>query len=903
MAEEQSYLHLSPGDEVVHQRYGPGAVEFPKGETAIVRFEHGLEECDVQSLRKQVSLRAALDRNEWHNPLEVIAKCQAAAILSVNDSWGVFSRSRISLLPHQLWVCHRVSRRWPIRYLVADDVGLGKTIEAGLILWPLISKSVVRRLLVLCPASLVEQWQFRLREMFDIRLARYSSEADSKKGEFWNTHHQVVASLPTLRTDRHGRHERMLEAEPWDLLIVDEAHHLNADESKGSTLGYRFVESLLEHQKVESCVFFTGTPHRGKPFGFWSLMKLLRPDLFDPKKPDHEQIELLSEVLIRNNKSLVTDMQGNKLFQPVTVYPETYAYKPEEEAFYNLLTDFIASGKAYATSLTAKEGRQVMLVLIAMQKLASSSVAAIRKALKGRLGRLRETREKLRETIRLSAKEQTALSAAVDDTSLLEDLENDIDVMLAEATLTLMEEEIPNLESLVAAADAVVFETKIQKILDVLEGRYKDRQVLFFTEYKATQALLMSALMQKYGESCVTFINGDEKLEGLTLPDGSVVTRNVDRGEAADQFNNGERSFLISTEAGGEGIDLQEKCHSLIHVDLPWNPMRLHQRVGRLNRYGQKKPVEVITLRNPETVESRIWDLLNAKLERIMSALSSAMDEPEDLLQLVLGMSSPSIYSELFSEGQFVKKGTLDGWFDKKSATLGGQSAIETVKALVGNATRFDLSGLKDVPNVDLPNLRVFFETMLALQRRRPVREGDGLAFKTPDTWLDEPGIRRKYEAMVFDRGAPAGRSAEKVLGVGHKVFDKALKVASEYPVSLTYSKSISASLVVFQVFDRVTDQSGHMRQAIVGVECSNGDSEEAWSVLRDWEILERLNGIGLKDKAAGGLNVQTELLTRLVERASGRIAAELEGFNFPFRVPEHKPIALIWRAGSKSGC
>ncbi|MCG7881582.1 MAG: helicase SNF2, partial [Candidatus Thiodiazotropha endolucinida] len=133
MEEKRGSLQLRPGDEVVHQRYGPGSVEYPKGETAIVRFEHGLEECDIQALKKQVSLKAALELNEWHNPVEVIAKSQAAAIQSVNDSWGVFSRSRISLLPHQLWVCHRVSRRWPIRYLVADDVGLGKTIEAGLI--------------------------------------------------------------------------------------------------------------------------------------------------------------------------------------------------------------------------------------------------------------------------------------------------------------------------------------------------------------------------------------------------------------------------------------------------------------------------------------------------------------------------------------------------------------------------------------------------------------------------------------------------------------------------------------------------------------------------------------------------------------------------------------------------
>ena len=892
MEEKRGSLQLRPGDEVVHQRYGPGSVEYPKGETAIVRFEHGLEECDIQALKKQVSLKAALELNEWHNPVEVIAKSQAAAIQSVNDSWGVFSRSRISLLPHQLWVCHRVSRRWPIRYLVADDVGLGKTIEAGLILWPLISKGLVRRLLVLCPASLVEQWQFRLREMFDIRLARYSTEADSKKGDFWNTHHQVVASLPTLRADRHGRHERMLEADPWDLLIVDEAHHLNADESRGSTLGYRFVERLLEQHKVESCVFFTGTPHRGKPFGFWSLMKLLRPDLFDPKKADGEQIELLREVLIRNNKSLVTDMHGNKLFKPVTVYPETYAYKQEEEAFYKLLTDFIASGKAYATSLSAKEGRQVILVLIAMQKLASSSVAAIRKALKGRVGRLRATREELKEKIRLTNKEQTALATAADESSILDDLEDDVDMMLAEATLTLMEEEIPHLEALVEAADAVESETKIEKILDLLEGRYKGRQVLFFTEYKATQSLLMTALMTKYGDDCVTFINGDERLEGLILSDGSTVNRSIDRGEAADLFNAGKVRFLISTEAGGEGIDLQEQCYSLIHVDLPWNPMRLHQRVGRLNRYGQKKPVEVITLRNPATVEARIWDLLNAKLARIMSALSGAMDEPEDLLQLVLGMSSSSMFSELFSEGQFVKKGRLDDWFDKKAETLGGESAIDTVKALVGNATRFDLSGLKDVPNVDLPDLRTFFENMLALERRRPARAGDSLTFKTPESWLDEPGIRRRYDEMVFDRSIPGGKTAEKVLGVGHKVFDKALRVAAEYPVSLTFSNELNSPLVIFQVFDRVTDQSGHMRLAIVGMEPKHdGD----WKTLRDWEVLERLNNIRTKEKAQSGPKTHTKAMTEFVEKASEVIAAEIEMFNFPFRIPEHKAIALIW--------
>ena len=107
--------------------------------------------------------------------------------------------------------------------------------------------------------------------------------------------------------------------------------------------------------------------------------------------------------------------------------------------------------------------------------------------------------------------------------------------------------------------------------------------------------------------------------------------------------------FLVSTEAAGEGIDLQENCHSLIHIDLPWNPMRLHQRVGRLNRYGHKEQVEVITLRNPDTVEARIWDKLNTQIQSIMTAFSSFMDDPEDLYSLILGMT-PKAFTNLFSD-------------------------------------------------------------------------------------------------------------------------------------------------------------------------------------------------------------------------------------------------------------
>lgn len=877
-------ISLEPRDEVLHGKFGQGVVEFSKDDTVIVRFVEGLEECSLASLEKLVTLGSSISKGEFHPPAQVITRAQAACIQSANDAWGVFSRSRINLLPHQLWVCNQVLKQWPARYMVADDVGLGKTIEAGLMLWPLLSKGLVKRVLILCPASLVEQWQFRLRDMFDIRLTRYSTEADTPKADFWNTHSQVVASLPTLRADNKGRHQRMLEAEPWDLLIVDEAHHLNTEEKSEPTQGFQLVESLLETEQVESCIFFTGTPHRGKSWGFWALMNLLRPDLFDPKKSDEEQIVHLREALIRNNKSLVTDMQGNKLFKPVNVYPEVYCYSPEEAHFYKLLSGFITGGKAYATSLSSKRGAQVMLVLIAMQKLASSSVAAIGKTLRQRLMRLRAS----------TANMHSGIQGSIDGADILLDGEEKLEVELAKSMMEIMEHEMPYLEDLVEAADQVPEDTKILRILEVLEERFKDRSVLFFTEYKTTQAALMSALMKKYGEDCVTFINGDERLEQVLLPNGRFSTRSIGRADAADQFNQGKVRFLISTEAGGEGIDLQHRCYSLIHVDLPWNPMRLHQRVGRLNRYGQKHAVDVVTIRNPDTVESRIWDKLNDKLERIMEALGSAMDDPEDLLQLVLGMSSSTVFTELFSGAQSVDDDRLDSWFDDKATTFGGESAIDTIKSMVGHTTRFDLQGLKDIPQIDLPALRPFFESMLKIANRRIGREGEAITFKTPDAWLNLPGVRRRYEGLVFSREVTGRDASQTVIGVGHKVFDQAMLQAQEKQVSLCYLPGSESSLFLFQVYDQITEKSGHIREAVAGVKFKANEASEGWEVLGDWRIIGWLNELKWEAEHDQAKALESSELATQLELASTLLEENLPSLGLPFFKPAIRPVLLL---------
>lgn len=867
------------GDLVVHTRHGQGEILFARGLTTVVRFTHGLEEVRTAELKAVLGLEAAVRLGALSPTSEVILRTQALAIQSVNDAWGVFSRSRISLLPHQLWVCHRALRSWPIRKLVADDVGMGKTIEAGLILWPLLAKGAVRRLLILTPAKLVEQWQERLRQMFDIRMSMYRPEVDTPKADFWSTHNMVVASLPTMRADSNGRHDRLLDAPGWDMVLVDEAHHLYAEENGKKTLSLQLMEKLQESGKILSCILFTGTPHRGKDHGFWSLMGLLDKK-FGPKRPEGLMLEALPSFLIRNAKQKATDMEGNLLFQPVKQYPETFSYSPEEALFYELMTSFIQAGKAYANALSSKQRGQVILVLIALQKLASSSVAAVRGALVARRGRMNEAADLIR----------VELSAGLDDAET-DDENRALNEWVKEGRqgqLRLMEDESKYLDELLAAASAVVKETRIDRIIQIVQKRFAEQPILFFTEYKKTQALMVSALMVRYGADCVGFINGDDRLDNIVLPSGDVVTKNAPRDDTCDAFNAGRLRFLISTEAGGEGIDLQERCSALIHIDLPWNPMRLHQRVGRLNRYGQKKVVEVVSIRNPDTVEGMIWGKLETKLASIMQALGAAMDEPEDLLQLVLGMTSPGFFNELFDQAKDVPKEKLAAWFDEKSRTFGGDTAIETVKKLVGHAQGFDLSGLKDVPPVDLPALKPFFVGALSFNARRPKTDGHSLSFKTPEKWINHAAIKREYIGMVFDRKTKLDDNSDLV-GVGHPLVTRAIQQAASFTGAVAIARGLDRRILVLQISDRVTDGGSHVQEVLIGMAAL----DEGFELLRDWQLLLLLNELGTTD--CEGRLPDPLGAAEWIERAKTAAANHMTELDLPFEVPDIRELLLLW--------
>ena len=884
------------GAPVTHPRHGAGRVVADMGATVVVRFGGDLEQVPADELVAKPSLQSALRDGALDDPVDALVRAQALAIGSVNDQWGVFSRSRVRLLPHQLWVCRTVNRAWPFRWLVADDVGLGKTIECGLVLMPLIASGRVRRLLILAPAKLVPQWQFRLKDMFDIRLQRYVAEADTRRGDFWDSASQVVASLHTLRGDGRGARQRLLDAEPWDLVVVDEAHHLGLDKKTGATLAYGLVADLEARRKINSLLFFTGTPHRGKDFGFFGLMGLLRPDLFDPEKDSAGQLARLPQAMIRNNKAAATDLQGNRLFQPVTVQDREYGFSEAESRFYRTLSAFILDGRAYAATLDGRAQTARMLVLTTLQKLAASSIAAIRHA-------LRRRRVMLARVVGSAIADGAASVGFPDDHVTLDEVAEAEEALPGTAAVVLMRGEIQRLDELVALSEQIVAETKVARLVALIRDELSSAEsVLLFTEYKTTQALVVNSLHRQFGSGTATFINGDDRLDGLEQAAGGSRTVKQPREQAAGAFNAGRVRFLVSTEAGGEGIDLQERCAVLVHVDMPWNPMRLHQRVGRLSRYGQQRPVSVYILRNPDTVEARIWDLLNEKLERVQRAISAVMEQQEDISQLVIGMAGPALFNELYSGAQGMAGERLTAWFDKTTATLGGRDVVETVRELLGSVSHFDFQQVgEDLPQVDVPDLERFFTLAIGRHKRRIFRHPDGLEFKAPEAWKSRSyAVRDKYDSLVFDRDLRGANAASRVLGVGHTLFDIALDEARNLPVRVATLDDIATPVLIISVEDEVTGTGSLVQRLIFGVMEIGGRP----TPMRDWELLQRLNRVTVKGVGGGSDNgIATAEHLAAVDRLRHAFESSLSDHAPMLRRPVCWPEMLFVPVGSALPC
>ena len=322
--------------------------------------------------------------------------------------------------------------------------------------------------------------------------------------------------------------------------------------------------------------------------------------------------------------------------------------------------------------------------------------------------------------------------------------------------------------------------------------------------------------------------------------------------------------------------------------------MRLHQRVGRLSRYGQTDSVDVVTVRNPDTVESRIWDLLDEKLARINVAFQSAMDEPEDIRQLVIGMASPGMFTRMFADADpTLSRRTLDEWFDKETATFGGEDAVNIVRNLVGHVARFDFGAVGQIPQVDLADLVPFFKAVLAVRGRRPDQPEDlRLRFRPPEEWKDDFSIAvvESYD-LLFAR-EPQPKVGEDVAGVGLRVVDRAVRDAVELTGAFGAIRGLDTPIFVFGVRDRITGSDGPVRAVVVAAQSG---SDGAWTLVRDWELMRRLNPLADKPRSLVFAHSQPACdVADLLADARQYVESQLDALELPFALPAVESLACL---------
>jgi hypothetical protein len=314
--------------------------------------------------------------------------------------------------------------------------------------------------------------------------------------------------------------------------------------------------------------------------------------------------------------------------------------------------------------------------------------------------------------------------------------------------------------------------------------------------------------------------------------------------------------------------------------------MRLHQRVGRLNRYGQKRAVSVYLLRNPETVEARIWALLEEKLQRIQAALSASMEDTEDIAQLVIGMAGNSVFDELYSVGMTKPRETLKSWWNESSNRFGGGDALETARNLLGSASKYDFSSMsQEIPKLDLQNFEPFFRNAAKTHERQVRRTDSGLSIATPELFRDDIDLRSRYDGLTFSRDLPPHEQLNRMMGIGHVLMDKLLDHAAQQPMFSAHIRGLDRVILLARVEDEVTGTMATVHRIVLGIENENSE------ILRDGDILLRLNTCTPTERFSGLISEQhLDQIRHLMER--------LDVIEFPasfgFKHPKARPIMAL---------
>lgn len=454
---------------------------------------------------------------------------------------------QLTPLPHQLEVAKQVVEKMNGKAILADEVGLGKTIEAGLILKEYMIRGLVKKVLILVPASLVSQWAAELNQKF------YIPAVQQKKSYMWEQYDVIVSSIDTAK---RSPHREIVYEQDYDLVIIDEAHKLKNNKTKN----YEFVQNL----KKKFCLLLTATPIQNRIDEIFNLVSLLKPghlgnqeefeESFGKKSrsiEDHEHLkELVNKVMIRNRRD-DTGIEWTK--RKVETVP--IEFSETEQELYDSISAYRSNLSGFASS---------MFSILTLQREACSSREAVYFTLKKMLEKKNEDG-----------------SAAVPEDMVME---------------------------LMKKVEQVTQNSKAEKAVELI--KQIDDKVIIFTEYRATQMYLQWFLQQN-GISSVPFRGGFKR----------------GKKDWMRELFKGKFQVLIATEAGGEGINLQF-CNHIINYDLPWNPMRLEQRIGRIHRLGQEKDVHIYNFATKNTVEEHILKLLYEKInlfERVIGQLDDIL--------------------------------------------------------------------------------------------------------------------------------------------------------------------------------------------------------------------------------------------------------------------------------------
>ena len=554
---------------------------------------------------------------EWGGIEELQRRLGAALVIAENSQSAAFIRSFTMPLPHQAFLLEKILTHRRFGHVIADDVGMGKTIEAGLIIASLRQRNPQCRVLVLCPAGVVLQWQDEMEDHFGLIFSIAGRDFTADRGANWDSHSLVLASLDTLKQER--LRDTLKGAPPFDLVVCDEAHRLTARREFLSndlyrTQTYRFVEWLVQARIVNwelsgdgsprspRLLLMSATPHQGDDLRFAYLLQLARPDKIDAETAVQSSgvlidAAVLEECLTRTAKKRALDWAGKPIFRGHETITLDVALTDKENAVLQRLSRYVQN------EMTFKESKgQALVRALAMhtfQKIAASSWAALRAALTSRL--LKAGGGKIAQT-----------GSQNDNSSGMgEEFEFFGGTMESDALADVL--------SMVSAIEMNSKWLEFQKLMRVGDGfRESGDRVLIFTQYRVTQSWIAERLEQA-GEK-VMQIHG-----GLTL----------DERKAQRIAFESEGTVLISTEAGSEGANLHRKCHLMVNYDLPWNPMRLLQRIGRLDRYGQKDKVLVANLKASESWDAKISQKIEAKLGAVQSRMGMIADE--DYRAMILG--------------------------------------------------------------------------------------------------------------------------------------------------------------------------------------------------------------------------------------------------------------------------